>query len=94
VCCQYLGEVVNEKGERWEMQLKGAGPTPYSRHADGRKVLRSSLREFLASEAMHSLRIPSTRAGSIVASQSLVTRDPLYSGDVRQENCAVVLRIG
>jgi uncharacterized protein YdiU (UPF0061 family) len=76
------------------MQLKGAGPTPYSRHADGRKVLRSSLREFLASEAVHALRIPSTRAGSIVVSQSLATRDPLYSGDVKQENCAVVLRIG
>ena len=48
--CRYLGEVVNKKGERWEMQFKGAGLTPYSRHADGRKVLRSSIREFLCSE--------------------------------------------
>lgn len=50
-----LGEVVNARGQRWEVQLKGAGLTPYSRAADGRKVLRSSIREFLASEAMHHL---------------------------------------
>jgi uncharacterized protein YdiU (UPF0061 family) len=42
--------VINEKNERWEIQLKGAGPTPYSRHSDGRKVLRSTIREFLCSE--------------------------------------------
>ena len=48
-------QVVNGAGARWEMQLKGAGLTPYSRTADGRKVLRSSIREFLASEAMHHL---------------------------------------
>ncbi len=47
--------MVNSRGERWELQLKGAGLTPYSRQADGRKVLRSSIREFLASEAMHHL---------------------------------------
>lgn len=46
----YLGEVVNSRNERWEVQLKGAGKTPYSRSADGRKVLRSSIREFLCSE--------------------------------------------
>ena len=50
-----LGEVVTESGDRWELQLKGAGKTPYSRMGDGRKVLRSSLREFLCSEAMHFL---------------------------------------
>lgn len=50
-----LGEVVNARSQRWEVQLKGAGLTPYSRAADGRKVLRSSIREFLASEAMHHL---------------------------------------
>jgi hypothetical protein len=48
--CRYLGEVINSRGERWEVQLKGAGLTPYSRRADGRKVLRSSIREFLCSE--------------------------------------------
>ena len=47
---RYLGEVINSNGERWELQLKGSGKTPYSRHADGRKVLRSSIREFLCSE--------------------------------------------
>ncbi len=50
--CRYLGEIVNSKGERWELQLKGSGPTPFSRQADGRKVLRSSLREFLCSEVI------------------------------------------
>ena len=51
----YLGEVLNDRGERWELQLKGAGKTPYSRAGDGRKVLRSSLREYLCSEAMYHL---------------------------------------
>ena len=53
-------QVVNAAGARWEMQLKGAGLTPFSRTADGRKVLRSSVREFLASEAMHNLVSAST----------------------------------
>ncbi len=48
-------QVLNSQNERWEIQLKGAGPTPYSRTADGRKVLRSSIREFLASEALYHL---------------------------------------
>lgn len=61
-----LGEIVNSKGERWEMQLKGAGKTPYSRRADGRAVLRSSIREFVASEAMAALGVPTTRALSLV----------------------------
>ncbi len=47
---RYLGEVINKKNERWELQFKGAGKTPYSRTADGRKVIRSSVREFLCSE--------------------------------------------
>lgn len=50
-----LGEYVNRKGERWELQLKGSGLTPYSRRGDGRAVIRSSVREFLCSEAMHAL---------------------------------------
>lgn len=56
-----LGEVVAGGGARWELQLKGAGKTPYSRFADGRAVLRSSLREYVASEALHALGIPTTR---------------------------------
>ena len=62
-----LGESINAAGERWELQLKGAGPTPYSRTADGRAVLRSSIREFLCSEAMHHLGVPTTRALCLVA---------------------------
>eukprot|EP00195_Chlamydomonas_chlamydogama_P001982 CAMPEP_0202917096 /NCGR_PEP_ID=MMETSP1392-20130828/70188_1 /ASSEMBLY_ACC=CAM_ASM_000868 /TAXON_ID=225041 /ORGANISM="Chlamydomonas chlamydogama, Strain SAG 11-48b" /LENGTH=354 /DNA_ID=CAMNT_0049609735 /DNA_START=89 /DNA_END=1150 /DNA_ORIENTATION=+ len=89
----YLGEVVNALGERWEMQLKGSGLTPYSRAADGRKVLRSSVREFLASEAMFHLGIPTTRAGSVVSSDSRIDRDPYYDGRVVAERCSVVLRI-
>ena len=69
-----LGEMLNARGERWEMQLKGAGPTPYSRRADGRAVLRSSVREFLCSEAMHHLGVPTTRALSLVATGEDVVR--------------------
>ena len=52
----YLGEIVNSHGKRWEVQLKGSGKTPYSRQADGRKVLRSSIREFLCSEVCKNTR--------------------------------------
>jgi serine/tyrosine/threonine adenylyltransferase len=54
---RYLGEIINKKGERWEIQLKGAGPTPFSRSADGRKVIRSTYREFLCSEVIMFLSI-------------------------------------
>ena len=83
-------------GERWELQFKGAGKTPFSRTADGRKVLRSSIREYLCSEAMHHLGkrknscsrnmnlflgIPTTRAGSCVTSfDTRVVRDKFYDG--------------
>lgn len=89
----YLGEVINRKGERWEIQLKGAGLTPYSRSADGRKVLRSSLREFLCSEAMHYLGVPTTRAGTCVTSSTTVSRDMFYDGHPKDEKCSVILRI-
>ena len=61
-----LGEALGPGGGRWELQLKGAGKTPYSRFADGRAVLRSSIREFLCSEAMHHLGVPTTRALSLI----------------------------
>mmetsp|Transcript_65132 Transcript_65132/g.96274 ORF Transcript_65132/g.96274 Transcript_65132/m.96274 type:complete len:809 (-) Transcript_65132:444-2870(-) len=64
-----IGEVISPQKERYEMQLKGAGPTPFCRGADGRAVLRSSIREFLASEAMHELGIRTTRALSLVVSE-------------------------
>jgi len=70
-----LGEVIAPDGRRWELQLKGAGPTPYSRRADGRAVLRSSLRVFLCSGAMHHLGVPTTRALSLVATGEAVMRD-------------------
>lgn len=87
-----LGEAVNSAGERWELQLKGAGPTPYSRTADGRAVLRSSIREFLCSEAMHHLGIPTTRALSLVGTGEQVERDMFYDGRPRLEPGAVVCR--
>lgn len=88
-----LGEVVNAAGERWELQLKGAGPTPYSRSADGRAVLRSSVREFLCSEAMHHLGVPTTRALSLVGTGEAVVRDMFYDGHPKAEPGAVVCRV-
>lgn len=88
-----LGEVLNRRGERWVLQLKGAGPTPYSRRADGLAVLRSSVREFLCSEAMHHLGIPTTRALSLMATGELVLRDMFYDGHPADEPGAIVCRV-
>ncbi|EEX92519.1 hypothetical protein VIOR3934_15891 [Vibrio orientalis CIP 102891 = ATCC 33934] len=73
-------------GQRWEMQLKGGGPTPYCRGADGRAVLRSSVREFLAQEHMHSLGIPTSRSLSLFTSQSETVDRPWYSEGSRSDN--------
>ena len=67
------------KGKRWEMQLKGGGPTPYCRGADGRAVLRSSIREFLAQEYMQALGVPTSRSLTLYVSQSETVRRPWYS---------------
>ena len=75
-----LGEVKNERGERWDLQLKGAGLTPFSRDGDGRAVLRSTIREYLCCEAMHGLGIPSTRALCIVGSDEKVYREQVETG--------------
>ena len=88
-----LGEVVNRRGQRWVIQLKGAGPTPYSRMADGLAVLRSSVREFLCSEAMHHLGVPTTRALSLVLTGEQVSRDMFYDGNPQLEPGAVVCRV-
>lgn len=89
-----LGEVTDPNSNlRWELQLKGAGKTPYSRMADGRAVLRSSIREYVASEAMVSLGIPSTRALSLVSTGDKVMRDMFYDGNVKMEPGAVVCRV-
>jgi uncharacterized protein YdiU (UPF0061 family) len=88
-----LGEVLDAGGGHQTLQLKGAGRTPYSRMADGRAVLRSSIREFLCSEAMHHLGIPTTRALSVVTTGDAVVRDVLYDGNPAPEPGAVVCRV-
>ncbi len=88
-----LGEVVGADGRRHELQLKGAGKTPYSRHADGRAVLRSSLREFVCSEAMFHLGIPTTRALCLIATGEPVVRDMFYDGNPQVEPGAIVCRV-
>ncbi|HKS14811.1 MAG TPA: YdiU family protein [Pseudomonas sp.] len=81
-----LGEVVNDAGEHWDLHLKGAGQTPYSRMGDGRAVLRSSIREFLASEALQALGIPSSRALCVIGSSTPVWRE-------KRESAAMLLRM-
>jgi serine/tyrosine/threonine adenylyltransferase len=88
-----LAEVVSPDGMRHDLQLKGAGKTPYARSADGRAVLRSSVREFMCSEAMHYLGVPTTRALSLVASGESVVRDMFYDGNPQAEPGAVVCRV-
>jgi uncharacterized protein YdiU (UPF0061 family) len=88
-----LGELVAPDGNRYELQLKGAGRTAYSRTADGRAVLRSSIREFLCSEAMHHLGVPTTRALSLVVTGEEVVRDMFYDGNARPEPGAIVCRV-
>ncbi|MBN4080141.1 YdiU family protein [Beggiatoa alba] len=81
-----IGETTNQLGQKWEMQLKGSGMTPYSRQADGRAVLRSSIREYLCSEAMHGLGIPTTRALCIIGNNDKVYREQI-------ETAAIVTRL-
>ncbi|XP_029698658.1 uncharacterized protein isoform X1 [Takifugu rubripes] len=88
-----LGQFTNRNGEVWELQLKGSGKTPYSRSGDGRAVVRSSVREFLCSEAMHFLGVPTSRAASLIVSDEPVLRDQFYDGNVKAERGAVVLRV-
>jgi serine/tyrosine/threonine adenylyltransferase len=88
-----LGEWIAPDGQTKELQLKGAGPTPYSRRADGRAVLRSSVREFLMSEAMHYLGVPTTRALSLVSTGEPVLRDMFHNGNPQYEPGAIVMRV-
>ena len=83
-----LGEIKD-----WAVQLKGSGPTPYSRTADGLAVLRSSVREYLCSEAMHHLGVPSTRALSLSLTGDKVLRDVMYNGNPAHEKGAIVSRV-
>src|SRR5437763_2875575 len=88
-----LGEMLASDGSRQELQLKGAGKTPYSRTADGRAVLRSSLREFLCIYAMFHLVVPTTRALSLVGTGEAVIRDMFYDGHPAAEPGAIVCRV-
>ena len=88
-----LGEIVNPEGDHFVLQLKGAGPTPYSRGADGFAVVRSSVREFLCSEAMHHLGVPTTRALSLVRTGEEIVRDMFYDGNPKAEPGAIVCRV-
>ncbi|MBB4806771.1 uncharacterized protein YdiU (UPF0061 family) [Chryseobacterium defluvii] len=89
----FAGEIINNLGKRTEIQWKGAGATPYSRHADGRAVLRSSVREYLMSEAMHHLGILTTRALSLCFTGENVVRDMMYNGNPKEEKGAVMIRM-
>src|SRR5690554_3686654 len=88
-----LGEIVDREGVLQEIQIKGAGPTPYSRRADGRAVLRSTLREFICSEAMHHLGIPTTRALAFYTTGERIPRDMFYDGRVKLEPSEIITRV-
>ncbi|MFT5571742.1 MAG: hypothetical protein ACI9FR_000662 [Cryomorphaceae bacterium] len=88
-----LGQVLNASGQSWAIQLKGSGATPYSRTADGLAVLRSSIREYLCSEAMFHLGVPTTRALSLINTGENVMRDVLYDGHPEYEPGSVVCRV-
>jgi len=89
-----LGEAVNEKGERFDIQLKGAGLTPFSRMGDGRAVLRSTIREYLCSEAMHALSIPTTRSLCITGSDAPVYRETVETAAVLTRLAPTHVRFG
>lgn len=87
-----LGEV-EHLNQKWTLQLKGAGKTPYSRRGDGLAVLRSSIREYLCAEAMHHLGVPTSRSLSLIGTGDEVLRDMLYDGNADYEKGAVVCRV-
>lgn len=84
---------IEHQNKNWKVQLKGAGETPYSRTADGLAVLRSSIREYLCSEAMHHLGIATTRALSLSVTGDSVLRDIMYNGNAAYEKGAIVARV-
>jgi uncharacterized protein YdiU (UPF0061 family) len=89
-----IAEVVSDKEERWDLHLKGAGKTPYSRFGDGRAVLRSTIREYLASEALHHLGIPTSRALCLIASDETVYRERAENGAMMIRTCQSHIRFG
>jgi uncharacterized protein YdiU (UPF0061 family) len=89
-----LGEVRNRRGDSWELQLKGAGQTAFSRFGDGRAVLRSTIREYLCSEAMHALGIPTTRALAMTGSNEPVYRETIETAAVLVRMAPTFVRFG
>ncbi len=89
-----LGEHLDSKGKRWDIQLKGSGPTPYSRRGDGKATLKSMLREYLISEAMHFLGIPTSRSLSVVSSGEKVWRNPAQEGAILTRVARSHIRVG
>lgn len=89
-----LGEARNSRGEKWDLHLKGAGLTPFSRDDDGRAVLRSCIREYLCSEAMHGLGIPTTRALCVVGSEEAVLREQVEPGAMLLRLASSHIRFG
>jgi uncharacterized protein YdiU (UPF0061 family) len=89
-----LGEVKSTQGQFWDLHLKGAGPTPYSRHADGRAVLRSTIREYLAGEALHALNIPSSRSLCLLSSKEPIQREQREQAAMMVRTCQSHLRFG
>jgi uncharacterized protein YdiU (UPF0061 family) len=89
-----LGEIIDRQGRRRDIQLKGAGPTPFSRSGDGRAALGPVLREYIVSEAMHALGIPTTRALAAVVTGEPVYRETVMPGAVLTRIAASHIRIG
>ncbi|MDT0595690.1 YdiU family protein [Aestuariibacter sp. P117] len=89
-----LAQVETTKSDLVDLHLKGAGPTPYSRHADGRAVLRSTIREYLGSEAVHHLGIPSSRSLALISSKEPVMRENLERGAMMIRTCPSHIRFG
>lgn len=89
-----LGEVVDPKGRRWDLQLKGSGPTPFSRRGDGRAAMGPVLREYIVSEAMAALGVPTTRALAAVATGEAVMRERVLPGAVLTRVAASHIRVG
>jgi len=89
-----LGEIVDPKGQRWDMQLKGSGPTPFSRGGDGRATLGPMLREYIISEAMHALNIPTTRSLAVVTTGEIVDRESRLPGAILTRIASSHIRVG
>ena len=89
-----LGEIIAPGGQRFDIQLKGSGPTPFSRAGDGRAALGPMLREYLISEAMHALGIPTTRSLAVVATGERVVRDQVLPGAVLTRVASSHIRVG